>query len=149
MRPISLRRRPPRDPRARLAGLMVLPRTIDKARAALPGGDPGDYAIAPGLSAWLLERIGIERDEFLDLVRSSPDEEAIARAIAPRVSPERCEALNAVIRTVRVGDVPPEQRDRLVRIGAPRAGATLIEVLVADDRALLAESFGGARTASR
>jgi hypothetical protein len=40
MRAVSLRWRPPRDARARLAGLMLLPRTIDKARARLAHGEP-------------------------------------------------------------------------------------------------------------
>ncbi|HEX3548869.1 MAG TPA: DUF5069 domain-containing protein [Candidatus Elarobacter sp.] len=142
MRPISLRRRPPRDPRARLAGLMVLPRTIDKARAALTGGDPGDYTIAPGLCAWLLERIGIGEADFVELVRRAAGDDEVARIVAGRVSPERCEALNAVIQAARVRDVPPDERDRLVRCTTPpRENARLIDVLVEDDRRLLTESL--------
>ncbi len=148
MRPISLRRRPPRDPRARLSGLMVLPRTIDKARASLPGGDPGDYAIAPGLCAWLLERIGIGEADFVELVRRAAGDDEVARVVAGLVSPERCDALNAVIAAARVGDVAPEHRDRLVRSTAARENARLIDVLVDDDRRLLAETLGAARSAA-
>ena len=94
MRPISLRRRPPRDPRARLAGLMLLPRTIDKARAALRGGDLGDYRLTPGLSAALLGEAGFTADEFVELVQRASDEAEVANAVAPRIAPERCERWN-------------------------------------------------------
>src|SRR4030088_1826674 len=111
MRPISLRRRPPRDPRARLAGLMLLPRTIDKARAALPGGDLGEYHLTPGLSALLLDEIGLTEAEFVQLVRSSHDENEVANAIAARVPPERRERWNDAFRSWRVEDLAPADRE--------------------------------------
>jgi hypothetical protein len=41
MTPLNLTVHPPRVPRAELDGLIFLPRTIDKVRATLPGGDIG------------------------------------------------------------------------------------------------------------
>lgn len=137
MRPMSLRRRPPRDPRARLAGLVMLPRTIDKSRALLPGGDPGEYAIAPGLSAWLLGEIGLSEAEFLDLVHRAADEAEIARAIDERVTPEQRETLNACMKGLRVSDLDTEQRERFVRLHGASADDLVIEALVTDDRGML------------
>ncbi len=137
MRPTSLRRRPPRDPRARLAGLIMLPRTIDKARALLPGGDPGEYSIAPGLSAWLLGEIGFTEAEFLVLVHRAADEHEVARFVDERVAPEQREMLNALMKAMRVADLPSDLRERFLRLHDARDDELVIEVLVADDRGML------------
>lgn len=136
MLPISLRRRPPRDPRARLGGLMLLPRTIDKARGIIRGGDPGEYRITPGLSAWLLGQAGLSEPEFLDLVRSSPTDDEVARAVAERIEPERRDAINELLKGLRVRDLSDPLRDEFLRLHGPQEADTIvIEVLVADDRA--------------
>jgi hypothetical protein len=134
VRPVSLRRRPPRDPRARIGGLMLLPRTIDKARGLLPGGDPGDYAIEPGWSAWLLGELGFTHAEFLELVRRAADEAEIAAVVAERMSPEKREALNAAIRTMRVADAPAEVRTVLHDLYGAHGDALVLDVVIADDR---------------
>ena len=137
MRPVSLRRRPPRDPRARLAGLMMLPRTIDKARALMRGGDPGEYVISPGISAWLLAECGFSETEFVELVRCARDEEEIAAVVAARIPPEGREALNASIKALRVADLPEMDRERFVRLHGAEDDELVIDVLVADDRCVL------------
>ena len=137
MRPTSLRRRPPRDPRARLAGLIMLPRTIDKARALLPGGDPGEYAITPGVSAWLLGEIGISEAEFLVLVHRAADELEVARFVEARTVPEQREVLNASMKALRVSDLEDDARERFVRLHDAHADELVIDVLVADDRGIL------------
>jgi len=134
MRPVSLRRRPPRDPRARLAGLMLLPRTIDKARALMRGGDPGEYVISPGISAWLLAKCGFSEAQFIELVRCAIDENEIAAVVAARIPPEGRETLNAFLKSLRVADLPQEQRERFVRLHEAQADELVIDVLVADDR---------------
>ena len=73
MTPLSLRNRPPRPPIDMLDGLAFLPRTIDKFRAALPGGDLGEYSLA-GLSEMLLQRIGVDPARFLRMVAAARDE---------------------------------------------------------------------------
>ena len=55
MNPMDLSNKPPRKPRAELAGIVFLPRSIDKACATLPGGDPGPYNI-PGFTGMMLEQ---------------------------------------------------------------------------------------------
>lgn len=136
MLPISLRRRPPRDPRARLGGLMLLPRTIDKARGLIQGGDPGGYRITPGLSAWLLGQVSLSEAEFLELVRSSPTDDEVARAVAERIEPEQRDAINELLKGLRVRDLSAPLQDEFLRLHGPQdADASVIEALVADDRA--------------
>jgi len=114
---------------------MLLPRTIDKARGLLPGGDPGDYVIEPGWSAWLLAELGFTQAEFLELVRRAANEAEITSAIGERVSPEKCEALNETMKAMRIADAPPDMRAMLDEIYHADPDALLIDVVVADDRA--------------
>jgi hypothetical protein len=116
---------------------MLLPRTIDKARGLLPGGDPGDYVIEPGWSAWLLAELGFTQAEFLELVRRAANEAEITAAISERISPEKCEALNEAMKSMRVADAPPDVRAMLDEIYQADPDALLIDVIVADDRARL------------
>lgn len=57
MKPLDLTKTSPRSPREQLVGLVFIPRTIDKTRALLPGGNPGKYHVE-GASLALLEGIG-------------------------------------------------------------------------------------------
>lgn len=56
----DLTRQPPRSPYVRLGGFVILPRLIDKARAAL-GGKLGEYHEgATGLNAHFLRFVGLD-----------------------------------------------------------------------------------------
>lgn len=116
---------------------MVLPRTIDKARALLPGGDPGAYAISPGLSAWLLGEIGMTEAEFLVLVHRAADELEVARYVEERIVPEQCDVLNALMKNLRVADLAGDLRERFARLHGATDDEFVIDVLVADDRGIL------------
>jgi hypothetical protein len=116
---------------------MMLPRTIDKARALLPGGDPGDYSITPGLSAWLLGEAGLTEAEFLVLVHRAADEQEVARIIEERIEPQRRDPLNAHMKALRVRDLPADARERFVRLHAAQDDELVIDVLVTDDRGML------------
>ena len=67
-----------------MEGLFMLPRTIDKLRANLPGGKIGTYTIRgsspllPGLSLVLLDGIGVTEQCLLDVVERASVEEEIA-----------------------------------------------------------------------
>ena len=113
---------------------MMLPRTIDKARGLLPGGDPGDYAIEPGWSAWLLNELSFTQAEFLELVRRAADEAEVATVVGERVSPEKCEALNAAMKALRVADAPPEIRTLLHDLYHADDEALVLDLVIADDR---------------
>src|SRR5205085_11815049 len=59
---LDLTRQPPRSPHVRLGGFVILPRLIDKARAAL-AGKLGEYYAGPkGLNAHFLRFVGIDYD---------------------------------------------------------------------------------------
>ena len=86
----------PRSPNERLLGIPMLPRTIDKARASL-GGTLGEYlyGATSSFEMALLEFLGITPEEFLEGVRSSPDDAAMIRWLQNRVpdlTPERIDA---------------------------------------------------------
>ncbi|MBV9439354.1 MAG: DUF5069 domain-containing protein, partial [Candidatus Eremiobacteraeota bacterium] len=89
----DLRLHPPRSPRAQLAGLVLLPRTIDKVRAKLQG-TLGLYRVAPGMSNYLFEWLGITEDEFTDAVRRAPDDDAVAAWIVERCDPSTFPDIN-------------------------------------------------------
>ncbi|MBC5805018.1 MAG: DUF5069 domain-containing protein [Candidatus Eremiobacter antarcticus] len=70
----------PRSPNERLLGIPMLPRTIDKARAAL-AGSLGEYVYGDKSSfdTALLSFLGISAAEFSEGVRTSPDDESMSR----------------------------------------------------------------------
>jgi len=57
----DLSKQPPRSPRVRLGGYVILPRMLDKGRATLAGKD-GEYNYACPLDQWWLEFIGIDAE---------------------------------------------------------------------------------------
>jgi hypothetical protein len=89
----------PRSPNDRLLGIPMLPRTIDKARAALTG-TLGEYVYGrkSGFDTTLLEFLGLSDEEFLDGVRANGDDAAMAawlRTHARKVTPSEIEAFAA------------------------------------------------------
>lgn len=91
----------PRSPRERLGGIPMLPRTIDKARAAL-AGTLGEYKYgeASDFDLLLFETLGIDAEAFLDGVKRSPDDAAVlawlhanARTVADRDDAQLLESL--------------------------------------------------------
>ena len=73
----DLRVHPPRSAREQLAGLVFLPRTIDKVRAKLQG-TLGIYKVTPGLSGYLFEWLGLTEDGFTAAVREATSDTDIA-----------------------------------------------------------------------
>jgi hypothetical protein len=59
MNPTDLTQRPPRSPRARLGGFVILPRMLDKGRATI-AGTPGEYKYACPLDERFLNFAGID-----------------------------------------------------------------------------------------
>jgi hypothetical protein len=57
----DLTQHPPRSPRVRLGGLVILPRMIDKARATKAGKN-GEYTYGCSLDRNVLDFLGIEAD---------------------------------------------------------------------------------------
>ena len=86
MEPLDLTTRRPRKARDEVAGIVFLPRSIDKARAALPGGALGDYTI-PGFTEMMLERFGITVDDFIAAVRNAKTDEDVAAWVKSHAVP--------------------------------------------------------------
>src|SRR3954447_16609661 len=57
--PPDLTQRPPRSPRQRLGGFVILPRMLDKGRATLAGKN-GEYHYACPLDQRLLDFVGVD-----------------------------------------------------------------------------------------
>jgi hypothetical protein len=75
----------PRSPRERLLGLPMLPRAIDKARASL-AGSIGEYLFGEKspFDMALLDFLGLSPAVFLEGVKSSPDDTAMAKWLKTR-----------------------------------------------------------------
>lgn len=72
----DLTRRPPRSPRVRLGGYVVLPRIIDKARAHL-AGQLGEYKWNNPLDQRLFAFLGVTPEAFLAAVQAAPSDSAM------------------------------------------------------------------------
>jgi hypothetical protein len=59
----DLTQRPPRSPRVRLGGFVILPRPLDKGRALLAGKN-GEYNYACPMDQRFLEFVGIDPEEL-------------------------------------------------------------------------------------
>jgi len=110
MEPLDLRRQLPRGPRATLAGLMFMPRTIDKLRAEQPGGNMGPFLNrSDGLSAYLCRKIGIDMDELRLVVASANDEAEIEAWLRERLDPALIAEVNAKMEKLGTHRLTPEK----------------------------------------
>src|SRR3984957_3375168 len=67
MESLDLSKQPPRSPHAELDGVIFLPRSIDKARAYLDGGNRNGYNV-PGVTGGVLERFRISNRDLIAAV---------------------------------------------------------------------------------
>ena len=81
MESLDLRCAPPRSPRAELGGIVFLPRSIDKLRATLPGGDLGEYSIA-GFTTKMLDQLGIGIAELTTVVAAAATDDDVAAFVS-------------------------------------------------------------------
>jgi hypothetical protein len=86
MEPLDLRSAPPRSARAELAGIVFLPRSIDKLRASLPGGELGEYNIE-GFTELMFEKLGIDVAAVTAVVADAADDGAIGLYVTERAKP--------------------------------------------------------------
>jgi carboxymethylenebutenolidase len=138
MNPLDLRTRPPRGPRETMLGFYFLPRTVDKLRAELPGGNIGEYLNHDaGFSAYVVRRLGLDMNEFRDAVASASDEAAVVAWLAPRLDAAFAPTLNAKLDTFVVERMSPDDQALMRRrhpVMASRPDLTkLLDVLEADD----------------
>ena len=90
MNTVDLTQRPPRSPRLKLGGYVVLPRMLDKGRAQAAGRN-GEYHFACPLDQRFLSFSGLKADDILDLLKAGKsDTEVLAwiREHTSRTEPE-------------------------------------------------------------
>jgi hypothetical protein len=140
MEPLDLTTKPPRSCYAELDGLMVMPRTIDKLRAQLPGGDPGAYYIngpIKGISGYLLERLGIDEDDLRHAVARAENEGAVAKWLRERTDASQYPAINATLRRIKPKHAENEAwlRDEYAATLAQQPHLEfIVDILDADDK---------------
>lgn len=139
MTPLDLTAAPPRPPHEMLDGLLFLPRTIDKARALLPGGKSGDYKLG-GFSATMLEMLGVAEDDFVRAVGDAQDDAEVATWLRAHAKTDQYEPYNEWLRARALTD---ENKERFAaRYPVSRdmpVGTKLLDMLVADDAAAFAK----------
>jgi hypothetical protein len=138
MTPLDLRKQPPRGPRETLLGFYLLPRTVDKLRAELPGGNPGAYLNHDtGFSAYVVRRLGLDMNEFRQAVAEAADDAAIAQWLATRVDAAAAPALNAKLETFVAERMSPDdqvlvrQRHPVMQVRPDLS--KILDILEADD----------------
>lgn len=134
MEPLDLRAAPPRSPHAELAGIVFLPRSIDKARAALPGGDLGEYSIE-GFTTAMLDKLGIEEAAFLAAVAAAESDAGVAEYVTKNARPGGGDAWNAFVkhREIFNGDRAEAEAEIPWLAGRPDIRLSL-DMLAEDDR---------------
>ena len=139
MEPLDLTKRPPRGPREQLDGLCMLPRTIDKMRALLPGGAIGQYKI-PGVSQRLLDGLGVKSEDLQQAVADAASEVEVAAWLRAHCDASRYAAINRRILTRTTDDVDDKAYFYgLYPWAEGRGTIKVVEVMEEDDR----RSFAG------
>ena len=143
----DLTQHPPRSPRVRLGGFVILPRMIDKARATQIGKN-GDYNYACSLDRNVLDFLGIEADALKSQIENGLGDGEIlawlmANAKKPRLSQEI--AAFSAFHEQRAPSAPAGRAKLTDYQSSTPAGAkredivTWFDVLDLDDH----QSFGG------
>jgi hypothetical protein len=121
-----------------MLGFYLLPRTVDKIRAELPGGNLWEYVNHDtGFSAYVVRRLGLNMDELREAVANAPDEPAVVEWLAARVDAAAAPALNAKLETFVVERMSPDDQ-ALVRRRHPVMAerpelSKILDILDADD----------------
>lgn len=136
MHALDLRNAPPRSPFAELGGLLMLARTIDKARATLPGGHLGDYQFA-GFSQRLLEWLGIDEADFNAAVAAADGDDDVVAWVRERSDPSGYPEINEKLQRRKVGDRidDPAFLERYPIVATLPHEFSLLQMLEADDKA--------------
>jgi Domain of unknown function (DUF5069) len=142
----DLTQRPPRSPRVRLGGYVILPRMLDKGRAAI-AGKVGEYKYACPLDQRFLEFAGIDPEALKKELSAGKGDTAILEWIRKQARNKRTEAEVAAWSQWQEQRVPVDAESReffhaMHKQVAPERDdiGTWFDLLDVDDYA----SFGGA-----
>jgi len=145
--PYDLTQHPPRSPRCRLGGLVILPRMIDKCRAALQGKN-GEYTYGCSLDQNVLTFLGIDQESLkAQIAKGLGDGDLLkwihSNAKTPRL-PHEIEAFSAFHERRTASAVGGRARMSEYQSSTPAGAqrediASWFDVLDLDDH----QSFGG------
>ncbi|GAC1441787.1 MAG: hypothetical protein NVSMB59_02830 [Vulcanimicrobiaceae bacterium] len=138
MEPLDLSTAPPRAPRAELAGIVFLPRSIDKVRASLPGGHLGPYQIE-GFTLTMLESLGISIQDFTESVCTATGDADVAAFVTARAKPGGVDVWHRYVnaRRPKNGDLTEAIAAYPFLVGRTETGFSL-DVLAEDDAYIFA-----------
>ena len=141
MEPLDLTLAPPRSPFEELEGLVFLPRTIDKFRATLPGGNIGPfYAVnGPilGMTGYLFGRLGITEDEFREKVRSAKCDGCVVDWLKERTDAGTWPEISTTMKHIKIKHVQDESFFRELYAKTLEAHPELdkvLDIIEADDK---------------
>lgn len=140
--PLDLTARPPRSCYAELDGLMLMPRTIDKLRGSLPGGNAGSYWInttIQGISGFLLTRLAVSEHDLRAAVAGAASDDDVAAWLRERVDVGGYPAINETLRRIKPHHAQDEAVFRAVyaeTLAAHPELVTIVDIIDADDRRL-------------
>ena len=146
MTPLDLTKGRPRPPKEELDGIVFFPRTIDKARALLPGGNKGDYNVAPGISEMFLKHFGLEADAFVEAVKNAATEADVVTWFNAHTDASKKTSWNESMLGRVITD---ENRERIAArhpiVLRDKSLTRVVDVLEADDRECLGEKLAVAQ----
>jgi len=99
----DLRKHPPRGARVTVGGLYFLARTIDKTRAIL-AGTQGEYKVAPGISGYLFDDLGITEEQFTQAVRNAQSDDDVVAWLHAHTDRSKYPEINEKLVTRRLRD---------------------------------------------
>ena len=92
----DLRVHPPRAAHVQLGGIKFMARTVDKMRAKIQG-TLGPYKIAPGISAYIFEGLGITEERFEEVVRNAKSDADVVAWLDANTDASTIPALNDML----------------------------------------------------
>jgi hypothetical protein len=139
MEPLDLSKAPPRSPKLALDGLTMLPRTIDKLRATLPGGNPGVYRIE-GFSKRMLEKIGVTEEQLRDVVATAKSDDEVVEWLREHADKSKYEEFSQYISKRSIDDVTDKAAfmERYPILKSRPDIYYLVDMLEADDQEMFA-----------
>jgi Domain of unknown function (DUF5069) len=140
----DLTQRPPRSPRLKLGGYVILPRMLDKGRAEL-SHKAGEYHFACPLDQRFLSFSGLAAEDILNLLKQGKSDSEVIAWIREHVKREEWEIINWSEYQLRRGPTDNESRQHVIEAVQKMAPdrddiATWFDLLDLDDFV----SFGGA-----
>ncbi len=112
MEPLDLSVKPPRGPREQLLGVAFLPRTIDKMRGQLPGGNLARYIVdmPTGFSAFVLSKLGVDLAAMKAEVARAATEDDVVAWLRAHADLSQAASINEKLEKFEIGRLPETEQ---------------------------------------